>query len=73
LIVLQPVLRPVRALLVVLAEALRKRALQPAMADVNERSVGRLAHNIRQGISRGEIRSNVDVQAQATSSCHRCG
>ncbi|WP_160170431.1 TetR/AcrR family transcriptional regulator [Afipia sp. P52-10] len=54
-----------RALLVAIIESLREPALQPAMSAVTDRSVRRIASNIRQGIKLGNIRSDIDVQAQA--------
>ncbi len=54
-----------RALLIALAEALTEPVLSDAMSGVTQRSVGRLRSMIRQGIERGEIRRDVNPQAQA--------
>ena len=54
-----------RALLIALAEALTEPVLSEAMSGVTQRSVGRLRSMIRQGIERGEIRRDVNPQAQA--------
>lgn len=54
-----------RALLVVIAESMREPALLPAMTAVTDRSVGRIAANIRRGIALGNIRADIDVQVQA--------
>jgi AcrR family transcriptional regulator len=54
-----------RALQVVIVEALREQALLTAMAAVTDRSVGRIAANIRRGVALGNIRPDIDVKVQA--------
>ncbi|MBR2816576.1 MAG: TetR/AcrR family transcriptional regulator [Reyranella sp.] len=54
-----------RALLIALAEALTEPLLNETMKPVTVRSIGRLRTMIEQGKARGEIRADVDAEAQA--------
>ena len=54
-----------RALLIALAEALTEPLLNETMKPVTIRSIGRLRTMIEQGKERGEIRADVDAEAQA--------
>lgn len=54
-----------RALLIALAEALTEPLLSETMKPVTIRSIGRLRTMIEQGKERGEIRADVDAEAQA--------
>jgi AcrR family transcriptional regulator len=54
-----------RALQVVIIESLREPALLPATAAATDRSVGRIASNIRRGIKLGNIRADIDVLSQS--------
>ncbi len=55
----------VRAWQIILTEAASNPVLKPALEKVNTRSVKNLAQHIEQGISDGDIRSDVDPSHQA--------
>lgn len=54
-----------RALQVVIIESLRDPALLETTAALTDRGISRIAANIRRGIKLGNIRADIDVQAQA--------
>lgn len=54
-----------RAFHAVLGSALKQAPLSAAIAEVNRNSVDSFARSIRSGIDRGEIRGDIDPEAQA--------
>lgn len=56
-----------RALQISLAEALTEPLLEKPMSEVTQRSVRRLATMLRQAVERGEVRRDVDCNAQAVA------
>lgn len=56
-----------RALQISLAEAMTEPLLEQPMSEVTQRSVRRLAVMLRKGVERGEIRKDVDCDAQAVA------
>lgn len=56
-----------RALQISLAEALTEPLLEKPMSEVTQRSVRRLASMLRQAVERGEVRHDLDCNAQAVA------